>query len=218
MNLAALRTEVLNHGFDAGVYGARINQFINDANQLACRRAAYYNDESTLDFSTISGTSLYPQPSDWARDRSIRETDTQMELTQVSLRDIDQSPTATGAPLFYSLDGTNYHLYPTPDQAYPMEIRYWKLPALLVNDTDTPAIPDTYQRMLIYWGCKECFAADDDTQMSQYWEQQFNMVLAEFQADVKFPTDDAPNQIRSMWPEGRRLGGGNWSVYGSNWG
>lgn len=215
MNLLALRNEVLNHGFDPIVFSARINQYLNDAQGKVCRRVDFYIDEATSDFSTVVGTLLYPQPADFARDRSLRRTDVQVELTQVGLRTIDRSPPlASGVPRYYAIDGQNLHVYPTPDNVYPLELRYWKLPAQLVADGDTPTIPADYHALLVFWALKRCYAAEDDPQTAQYWEQQFNTMLAEFSADVKFPSGDSRTQMASMWEGGERIGSG-WSIYGS---
>ena len=217
-NLLALRTEVLNHGFDPIVYSSRINQYINDAQELVCRRVDYYVDENTSDFNTIAGTSLYSLPTDFAKVRSVRDTGRQQEMIAVGLRDIDRSISTVAAPTFYALDGANIHLYPTPDNVYPLEIRYWKVPADLVADTDTPTIPAAFQRILWYWAVKECYAGDDDVATAQYWEQQFNTLLAEISADLKFPNDDMPTQAAGMWESGRALNPRGWTVYGTDWG
>lgn len=217
MNLLALRNEVLNHGFDPIAFGARINQYLNDAQALICRRVDYYVDEASLDFNTISGTSNYPQPADFARDRALRETDVQVELTQVDLRMIDRSAPMTGPPRFYALDGVTLHLFPTPDNVYPMELRYWKLPAALVNDTDTSNIPADWHHMLWVYATWLCYEAEDDQQSGQYWMQRFNTELAEFSADQRFPSSDSPSQIADMWNPSPSVGSRGWSVYGTQW-
>jgi hypothetical protein len=218
MTLLALRTEVLNHGFDPIIYSSRINQYINDAQELVCRRVMYYTDEGTSDFNTTAGTSNYALPSNFAKVRSIRDTSRYQEMIAVTLRDIDRSAQLTSAPIFYAFDGVTLHLYPTPDQVYPMELRYWSVPADLVNDTDTPTIPPAYHRMLWYWAVRECYAADDDVATAQYWETQFNTILAEFAADVKFPNDDMPTQASGMWEGGKTLSPRGWTIYGTDWG
>lgn len=218
MTLAALRTEVLNHGFDPSVYSSRIDQYINDAYLLACRRVEYYVDEAVSDFNTVSGTTLYPIPANFAKTRSLRDTSRGQEMIAVGLRDIDRSLPANGAPIFYALDGANVHLYPTPDNVYPMEMRYWQVPTMLQNDEDTPTIPDTYQRMLWYHAVAECYASDDDSATAQYWEGLFTNTLAEFAGDQKFPNDDAPNVAAGMWESGRALNPRGWSIMGSDWG
>lgn len=200
MNLKNVRDEVLAHGFDPTQFGvSRINQYINDALNIVARRVNWYTDEAAYDFNTVQGTTVYPWPTDFARGRSLRDTNRNLEMVQTDLRKIDRSPTSTGSPLYYAIDGPNIHLYPTPDGAYPMELRYWKIPAPLVNDSDVPPLPDTWQRLLWYWANKQCFSAEDDANMSQYWEQQFEKTLAEFEADVKFPTTDEPYVASGMW-------------------
>ena len=213
MNLTALQNEVLNHGFDSATFSARITQYLNDALNLVCRRVDYYQDEATNDYNTISGTALYALPAGWARVRSLRDTSRQVELIAVGLRDIDRASTAQGAPAYYALDGANLHLYPTPDNAYPLELRYWLLPAQLVSGTDVPSIPADWHRILWYWAVKECYAAEDDSATAQYWEQQFNTTLAEFAADQKFPSTDYPTQARGMWGDDEMLTPAGWTAY-----
>jgi hypothetical protein len=115
-NLLAIRTEALNHGFDPTVFGARMTQYINDAQSLMCSRVDYYVNESTLDFTTVSGTATYGQPADLGKDRSLRDTSRNVELVSVGLRTIDRSAVVSGPPSYYAIDGGNLHLYPTPDQ------------------------------------------------------------------------------------------------------
>jgi hypothetical protein len=214
-NLLALRTEVLNHGFDPVLFGsARINQYLNDAQALVARRVQWYNEEAVQDTATVSGTATYAWPANFLRIRSLRDTDRHVELRSVSLRDIDRSGASNGAPNYYALDGGNIHLYPTPDAVYNLELRYWSSPSTLVNDTDVPSIPADWHRILWIWAVKECYAAEDDPTTAGYWESQFNNTLAELAADLKFPSTDAPAQAEGMWNQDRSLGSAGWSMYG----
>ena len=219
MTLLQLRTAVINHGFDAGVYSGQINQWINDAYEQACRVALFSTDEATYDFSTAAGTQTYPLPADMVSMRSLRNTDLDQEMVAAEIRDIDRSShTNTGAPFAYALSSSNILLYPTPDQAYPLELRYWKLPADLVADGDTPAIPSDYHRMLWYWATAEAYWSEDDGSTGAQWENRFNTLLAKFEADVKFQNEDAPSQIRGMWESGRGLSPRGWTRFGADWG
>jgi hypothetical protein len=209
----------MNCGFDPTYFGAsRITNFINNAYFNMVRRVDYYIDESSNDYNTIAGTNLYALPTDFARVRSVRDTSRQQEMYAVGLRDIDRSIASSGAPIYYALDAANVHLYPTPDQSYPIEVRYWKLPTALVNDTDVPTIPADYHNLLIYSAVAECYRAEDDPATAQQWQALYDKGLAEFSADVKFPNDDAPTQLKGMFDGGRALSGRGWSVYGSEWG
>lgn len=218
MPLGALRAEVLGHGFDKNTFSSRINTYLNDAQEMVCRRVEYYVDEATADYPTIIGTAMYSLPADFAKVRSIRNTNLQQELQSCGLRDIDRSIAMSATPTSYAMDGANLHFYPTPDSVYPMELRYWKQPADLVLDTDISTIPGAYHRLLWYWATAEAYRSEDDMATGDQWEQKFNTLLAEFAADVKFPNDDASTQIADMWTGPRTLGPRGWTRSGSDWG
>lgn len=214
MDFAALRTETLAHGFDPIAFTARINQYLNDAQSFIARRVNYYIDEATFPIATVAGTDTYAWPTDFARARSLFDSDRNVEMVYVSLRRIDQSSVTSGAPTYYALTGANVRLYPVPDGVYNLVLRYWKLPAQLVNDSDTPTMPEDWHRLLWYWAVKECYAAEDDATTAQYWEQEFNVGLSNFAGDQKFPDTDGPNQAAGMWDQDESLGTTNsWTLY-----
>jgi hypothetical protein len=216
VQLIDLRNEVLACGFDATLFGsARITMYINNALSNICRRVSYYVDEATNDYSTVSGTATYSLPADFAKIRSVRDTGRQMEMASVGLRQIDQSSLSSGAPRYYAIDGSNLHLWPTPDGVYPLETRYWKLPAPLVADSDVPTIPADYHNLLIYAANAECYRAEDDHATAANWQALYDKGLAEFAADMKFENDDAPARIADMWVGEQSLSGGSWTIYGT---
>lgn len=209
---------MLAHGFDPTAFSSRINQYLNDAQFLVARRVDYYVDEAVDQFTTTSGTATYPWPTNLARMRSLFDTGRNVELEFVSIRDIDRSGPVQGAPSFYALTGSNVQLYPTPDNAYALEMRYWQLPSTLVVDTDTPSIPADWHHLLWVYATAICYEAEDDPQMGQYWMGRFNNELAMFAADQKFPDSDGPVQARGMWEGERVLGNNNsWTLYGQGW-
>lgn len=203
MNLTALQTEVFAHGFDPTLFGAsRVTAYINNAYLEICRRVDYYVDEGSNAFVTVAGTQDYDLATvapKWARLRSLRNTDTNVELVQVGLREIDRASGVSGRPYEYALNGPSFHLYPIPDGVYNLRVRYWTLPDQLVAGSDVPSIPPDYHQMLADWAIGRCYAAEDDPQTAQYWKGEFEKQLAMFMADVRFPSTDAPTQIKSMW-------------------
>jgi hypothetical protein len=216
VQLIEIRTEVLNCGFDATLFGsARITAYINNGYLNLVRRVSYYVDEASQDYSTVSGTASYSLPADFAKIRSIHDTGRQVEMVSVGLRQIDRSAVTSGAPIYYAIDGSNLHLWPTPDQAYTLETRYWKLPAQLVADSDVPTIPADYHNLLVYSANAECYRAEDDHQTAAAWQALYDKGLAQFAADMKFENDDAPSQIADFWTGEPSLGGRGWSIYGS---
>jgi hypothetical protein len=199
MNLGAIRAEVLSNGFDPIQFGSsRINQYINDGYQYICAECNYTGDEATQDFSTQTGTATYPQPADVSDIRSVRDTNRNLAFQVIGLRQLDRSPDTQGPPLYYALNGANFQLWPVPDGIYPIECRYWKIPASLVNDVDVPIIPPMWHWLLWTWAVAQAFRAEDDVQRAGAWDQRFGKGLADFVASVKF-TSDMPTQAQSMW-------------------
>lgn len=209
MNLLALQTEALAHGFDPVQYGARVVQYINDAQALIASRVDYYIDEATDSISTVAGTATYPFPTDFARMRSLYDSNRNVEIEYASLRMIDNSSQSTGAPAYYAITGANIELWPVPDGIYPLVMRYWKKPAALVNDTDTPVMPEEWHSLLWTYAVAQAFKGDDDIPTAQAWMQDFNTGLSMFAADVKFPSSDGPSQAASMWDREPSLGRAN---------
>jgi hypothetical protein len=221
MNLVAIRQEILNHGFDPTLFPAtRLNQYINDAQNLIARRVDYSREEASYVFTTSVGTSNYPfdvpgggGPQDVSVVRSLVNTDLNHDLQAVSLRMIDRSSTTQGEPLYYAIDGGYLHLYPTPDGVYDLKLRYWKMPAALVQDTDVPSLPTDWHHLLWVYCCWICYEAEDDANMGQYWKQRFEGEISEFIGDQKFPSTDMPTQAQSMWEQDASLSANGWSLY-----
>ena len=216
MQLVDLRNEVFNKGFDPVLFGAtRVNQYLNDGYLLICQRVQFYADESAQDFATVAGTTKYPWPANFARLRHLWDTTRDIRIIPVSLREIDNSGVpGTGPPQYYANDGSNVHLWPTPDAVYNLEMRYWVLPSPLVNDTDVPVIPAHWHNLLWRYATAECYKSEDDANMGQFWTQDFERNLSMFSAEVKFPDTDTPDVAKSFWDQERGLTQKGWSLWG----
>ena len=178
MNLGQLQAEVEAHGFDPNVYGARIINYLNDAYALVCRRVDYYIDEATYPFSTVANQINYPLPAGWARIRDVSDTTRDILIQPVTLRQLDNSGVPSlGPPQFYALDGANLHMWPTPDTAYTLQLRYWLMPTPLANATDIPTLPSDWHRILAEYCIARCFWGDDDPNMGGAWDQKFRCPL-----------------------------------------
>lgn len=215
MNLLALRTEVLNRGFDSTQYGTRITQYLNDAQNLVARRVNYYGDQDLYVFPTVVGVNAYNWPANLARVQDLFDPVSGISIPYTSLRAMDNSSqTATGAPAWYTIQGSAIRLYPIPDGVYTLNMRYWQMPPALVLDADVPSIPADWHHMLWCYATWMCFEADDDSTMGQYWQQRFNTELSMFAADQKFPDADGPTQVAGMWDAEQSLEpSSSWGFY-----
>ncbi len=201
MNLYELRAEVLAHGFDQAQYTGRVNRYLNDALRLLARKIAFYADEAETPIATAAGQVLYSWPTDFGKGRSLRDADSGAPLRLLGLRELDGAPSAAGRPFAYAINGAAIALWPAPDAAYNLALRYWRLPPALAADLDVPAIPADYHGALTYYALQRCYESEDDTQMGGYWQGQWQQALRDMAVDVKFPTTDGPRVVQSMWDD-----------------
>jgi hypothetical protein len=113
-------------------------------------------------------------------------------------------PGATGRPFAYAQYAKKLVLYPTPDAAYPVEIRYRGRPATLVDDGDTVDIPDAYVDALVAWVRYKLFRSEDDIQAAQYWRGEFESSVAEARADMQRRDVSKVSRVPSMWEQEAR--------------
>jgi hypothetical protein len=213
VQLSDIVNEVLANGFDPVFFGRqRIVNFINDGYSYICAETNFTGDEATQDFQTATGTSLYPQPADLSDVRSLRDTTRRLQLQAVSLRAMDRSSDQQSSPICYALNGANFQLWPVPDGIYPIECRYWKIPAPLVADSDVPIIPAMWHWLLWTWAVGQGFRAEDDVQRANAWDARFQKGLSDFTATIVF-TSDMDTRAKSMWAPQPVLGR-SWSTWG----
>lgn len=118
---------------------------INDAIEEAARTRFYFNEVKNLSFATVAGTEYYD-------DLGIVEVDAIYYLNDASKRNLsrinnldasnamDGSP-ASGPPLEYSRQGTNFRLYPIPNTVMTIYLEGTSklTPYPMINDADTNA-------------------------------------------------------------------------------
>lgn len=207
MTLAALRLEVLNHGFDGAIFTSSVlNQYLNDAIGDLSSRAFYYGEEAeaTTVLTPSDGSYSFTELGlvDVTKIRSVRIVDPLQDLALIDLRDIDRSTPTNGVPYCYALNGSGLTFYPAPDSAYTLKIRYWGILSALINDTDTPGLPARYHRTLAYYAIARCFEREDDPQQAQYYDAKWEQTIKNLKSDLVFPLTDGPRQVKSQWDSG----------------
>jgi hypothetical protein len=198
--LIQLRDEVLEHELDRSA--SRVDGFLNDALRTVARQVRHYTGEASAEITTVAGTSAYDWPSDVGKLRWLLDVDASSTLQVVGLRDIDNAAVTQGRPTSYATAGKTVTLYPTPDAAYLLRMRYWALPPLMQEDGDTPALPDDFHRVLVFYALQRCYELEDDFEVAAYWRGQYDIALAAMGEDLKAPNNDGPRQIPSMWEPG----------------
>lgn len=130
--------------------------------------------------STTSGEARYAKPTDFGSLQALTlyagssSTYTSSHYTSViPLRQQDarwidaQTLTNTespGIPSDYVEFATWIELYPSPNSAYSMQMRYNAKPSTLVNSSDTPALDERWQAGLIYKTAELMCASRNDVE------------------------------------------------------
>lgn len=112
--------------------------------------------------STTSGENRIAFPADFDYPLAISclagssSTDTASHTTTVTVlvpRDatwFDAQPLAIGVPENYVYYGTYIELYPSPDSAYSLQMRYRTQSPTLVASTDTPVLDERWHSAILY--------------------------------------------------------------------
>lgn len=115
--------------------------------------------DTVLDFPLVIGSERYEVPDKFDSLRSIAVYDNDNKshyIERVTSKwyeeNYDTDTDARGFPTHYFREGSTINLYPTPDAAYNMVVRY----AQTLDDlslTNDPSIPKEWHEIILYGGC-----------------------------------------------------------------
>jgi hypothetical protein len=188
-----LTEEVLDHQFAPNQYRLYIEKKINQGQEYIAAQIDFRVLLTTHTVTTVSSTATYALPSDFQRLFNVTITDPAGQVIPLSaepLNQLETQPVATGQPQQYVIEGNNLRLYPTPDAAYTVKLRYYRLPEALVNANDVPETPPEYWDLLVSFALWHCFERENDYQAAQYHKQRFDEDLAKARGELQYDTDD----------------------------
>ena len=140
--------------------------FLNLSLRALLDTYAFREKEITASFNTGIGQLNYemPDPHDALRQISIFDP-TSFESHRVDPMTVDEWTTkfietndARGFPTHYVRESCLFRLYPVPDKAYAMVIKYWGILADLSDTKKTIDIPQVWWLPIIYGGIVNVFS------------------------------------------------------------
>ena len=160
---------------------SQIQDAIKSAIAFYQNETFWFNQALDTSTSTVTASQSYNLPSDFLFSSMLESTEssTRSEVEPVSwrrFRELDNN-SDQGSPLYYTLFGDGYRLWPTPDKTYSMELSYTKMLATLSASTDTNAWM-THGEMLIRGRAK----ADLLTNVIRDFDEAAAMKLLELEA------------------------------------
>jgi len=122
--------------------------------------------------STAAGTATVALPTGYLSAKWLYiDTDPRVALEYIS-GEIAAKMLATAStdkPRYYSTEGSNWRLYPTPGAVYTLQYLIYKEPTALSGSTATNVIFPTYSHLYLYASLIEAFNfLEDDAQVNKY--------------------------------------------------
>lgn len=163
-----------------------ISDLINEAQEALFNETDWYSLYTTTTFATVASTAEYAVPSDIGRTIDlIDETNNRVLIEDYSRAMDTQDPdaTVTGQPETFSLQGSNYRLWPIPSSVYTIRVRYWKAPPALSANTDTSSLPIECQNCLLSYAYTGAYEYINEFERADRERQKFFNLLNKAKLD-----------------------------------
>ena len=198
-----LQNAVLAYGFNDGpqVNRERIKDWLNEAQHAIARQVEGPEFQSNATIQLVLNQYSYALPADFARAQDVVYPAMSYSLQPVDIQDFDMTDVnqVLGPPARYAFDQGNLFLFPNPQTADTLTLRYIAVPPTLVADTDVPVLNPNYLNLLVRAALIEAFAAEDDYEASQFWETLYEKRLDQYATDVQWRAVDRPRVIDGTW-------------------
>lgn len=204
--LSDLISQVQDRLSDTSFSSAFTTQALNNIQRRIINGRRYIKQELTQPFTaTIGSSSLGTLPANLQTPIDLRITSPYsyaMKLPYMEYEDFDQhypQPALVGnsLPILWTIFNSAVTLFPAPDQAYTLIMRYLKLPTLLVNPTDVPDVPETYQEALVLGAWAQCLERNDYMDQAQAVWQQYMTIEREANAAQAGRQLGTPTRMKS---------------------
>lgn len=200
-NRGDLRTQVLGRQFSSTQYTTFTNQMLEEAQQDLASQIDFRILFDTQPFTTVAGTNTLAIPSDFMRLDSFVDAQNFVNLPQWQPTDFDNLDlTQQGQPVAYVVDGTSLKLYPTPDAAYSLTLRYYRFPTAYATDADLSDIPRS-DKCLRYYALARAYERENDMSQAQYHEQNYEREKQRLAGWVQNDANDSTQAelVAGMW-------------------
>lgn len=203
--------EILSYGFNDGpqVNRQRAENWVNEAQHLIARQVEGPEFQKNVPVQLVVNQYIYALPADFARVQDViyPAMSTRLEPTDIQDFDVTDVTQVLGPPSRYALDQGNLFLFPNPQAADILTMRYIAVPPTLVNDTDVPVLNPNYLHLLVRYGLIRAFEAEDDYEASQQFQTVWEKQLDAYATDVQWRDADRPRLVAGTWgPQQAGLG------------
>jgi len=171
---------------DPTVY-LQLPSIIGLAERRLARELKIQGTVNVVTSAMVAGQAAYAKPDRWRETVSMfigtgTGNNVRKEVFPRSyeyMRSYWPDPTVTGEPRFYAdYDYSNWLISPTPSSAYPYEILYYELPALLDDTNQTNWFTEYAPNALLYACLMEAAPFLKNEEIIPIWEGYYNRAVA----------------------------------------
>lgn len=204
LTLQQIESEVqIRSGNDTSTSSQTIDRWVNLAvGDIAARADWPWNINTKSTDTTVNGTTEYTLPTDYKKMLSVRVGDsssaTETSATEMSFIRYEQKNTKNPNNMYY-INSTNgkYGLLPTPQvTGLPIFLKYFSIPDVLVNPTDTCPWPSEYDELAILYSLARYWEVNDDLQKTNFYMVMFENLADRMKTDLMVRTTGDLGRMR----------------------
>lgn len=196
-----LQDEVLDAGFSSSQYLTYVKRWLNEAQRYVMAQTDLRGQEDLQTITTTATDNTYTLDADFLRMIHVADTETDdllQGIAQAAFDDLDS--TNTGRPQLWTVTVSTLYLYPTPDGAYSLTLRYYKSPPDLSADGDIPQLPEMYCHLMVSYALQRAYRRENDYEAAAFHRAEFERDLMKAKTEVHHDTFDFPRQVPGAWP------------------
>lgn len=187
--------DVIGHQFSPSRYTDFVKNRLNESQVYITAQTDFRVMKEVEDITIVPGTSEYALPTDFQRhDSALYSTTLAVPFVKLnSLEDpdaIDELDGSSGTPTDFQIEGATLRVWPSPDAAATLRLKYYRLPAQLSGANDVPDIPQEYTYLMVERTLQFCFARENDYGSAQYHQGQFEAGILKCRGEVHHDTND----------------------------
>lgn len=201
-----LTSDVRNRLDDSNFSSTLITQFLNDTQREIFNRHRLDVLEGSYSADLTIDTHVYNLPAAVQTIETFRITDpdgdekdltgSYMTIREFDNRFPDPAGDSSGEPYAWTIREDNFYVYPKPDVAYTVDIRYIGKPTELTAGADVPELPERYREALILGVLHRAHKFNDDYDLAQFEQSQFESQLLDINVGLNARQSGKPHVMR----------------------
>lgn len=205
-----LVTRVQQRVRDTGYSSAEIKGFLNDTQNDVFNEYRLPFMETTQNYTLTTNVSDITNgsgfPANYVQAINLQNTTTGREglIPFYDIREVDYFyPDADDTTINPASPPSKWYIYaetprvfPKPDAAYTLTLRYYKKPTLLSSDSDVPELPSEFEELLVVGAAYRVLQVKDNYDQAAVLQNKYDELLQKLVVKYSVPQVGTPIRMR----------------------